>query len=271
MTASTQRRLTAGVLLLLGTLWLWLDGGKYDIWITSQFYDATAPLGSRFPVARLEPWHFFNEYNPYFTRFLVGFLAVMLLVGLVRKGYRFMAYYALFGFLTVYSGAGVLVNSLLKGRWGRPRPRLTTLWPDTDQPLGTFAKVWDPVFLTQPELIGKGVSFPSGHVSIVVAYMVLYYIFRNEELWAAKLGKYPRQARPTIRLIKWGSLVFVMLIGLLTGIGRIVAGAHHASDVLWAFGVVWLWTLLLYYAFRIPNLERKVLATATGTSASAGT
>jgi membrane-associated phospholipid phosphatase len=249
-----------GVLLIIGTILFRISDAKYDKLITSMFYDANAPIGSRFPTQYLEPWHFFNEYNDFFTYFLILILFGMFLLSVFKsEKYGFMRRYALFGMFAVALGAGVLVNNVFKGFWGRPRPRHTTLWPDTDDPIGRFYAVWEPAFLIDPNLIDKGVSFPSGHVSIIVAYIVLFYIFMNPDIWVKKLAGNSEKIRKIVQTIKWGALIFTILIGILTGIGRIVAGAHHASDVLWAFGIVWIFTGLMYYIFQIPKWEQTLL------------
>ena len=58
-------------------------------------------------------------------------------------------------------------------------------------------------------------------------------------------------------------LMHSIVIGIITGIGRIVAGAHHASDVLWAFGIVWIFNGLMYHLFRIPKMEQNLIDTQT--------
>ncbi len=62
------------------------------------------------------------------------------------------------------------------------------------------------------------------------------------------------------RAVKWIAFCFSIIIGILTGIARIAAGEHFASDVLWAFGMVWNLTAIFYYfIFRIPTFEKKIL------------
>jgi membrane-associated phospholipid phosphatase len=250
--------LLGGLILLIGTIFFRIEGGKYDIAITSLVYVASNPVGSRFPLAANEPWHFFNEYNDYFTYALAAFLLLMFLIGIIKKDKgEHLRRYGFFGILSVVLGAGLVVNSIFKEMWGRPRPRMTTLWPDTTNPIGRFFMVWEPAFLEDPALVGEGVSFPSGHVSIIASFIVLFYIFMQPELWAMWTGK----PKAIFQTIKWGSLLFTFIGGILTGIGRIVAGAHHASDVLWAFGMVFIINALLYYFIcRIPRFEQRVVS-----------
>jgi membrane-associated phospholipid phosphatase len=246
-----------GLTLLIGTLFFRDDNGRYDKAVTSYYYDESAPLGQRFPLQNQEPYHFFNEYNDYFTYLLVLIFLIMLLLAYVNKErFGFMKRYAWFILFSVALGAGVLVNNVFKGLWGRPRPAHTDLWPDGGNTLGRFYMVWEPAFLDNPALIGEGVSFPSGHVSIIAAYIVLFYVFMHPALWAKLTSKNGKSNEKLFIGIKWGSLVFTIVIGIITGMGRIVAGRHHASDVLWAFGIVFLFTAFMYYVvFRIPQYE----------------
>jgi lipid A 4'-phosphatase len=250
-----------GMILLLGTIFFWIDGGKFDRWVTDQYYVPTEPIGNRFPYANQEPWHFFNEYNDIFTYILVVGFMIMLVIGLLhQKKYGFMVKYALFGFLSLAIGAGVIVNLIFKGLWGRPRPRLTTFWPDSSNIIGRFYFVWEPAWFEDPGLIGEGVSFPSGHVSVIAAYIILFYIFMHPDLWANFTGK----SIKIFQVIKWGSLLWTFVGGVLTGFGRIIAGAHFASDVLWAFGMILISNAVLYYfVMKMPYFDSKLISKQT--------
>ena len=61
-------------------------------------------------------------------------------------------------------------------------------------------------------------------------------------------------------IFKWLGLTLSIVVGILTGIGRIVVGAHHASDVLWSFGMVYIVNAIFYYlVFQIPKFEKKLV------------
>jgi len=113
--------------------------------------------------------------------------------------------------------------------------------------------------LKDPSLIGEGASFPSGHVAIVAAFIVFFFIFMHPDFWAqiVQKGKYKTKFR-IFSTFKWAGLAISIILGILTGIGRIVVGAHHASDVIWAFGMVYIVNAFFYYLiFRIPRYEQK--------------
>jgi membrane-associated phospholipid phosphatase len=245
------------ILLIFGTILFRIDNGIVDQKITSAFYVATNAIGSRFPTGNEQPWAFFNNYNTYFEILLVIIFVFMLFLGLIKKQrYGFMIRYALFGLIAYGINVGIVVNDIFKGLWGRPRPQMTTMWPNTS-PIGPFYMVWDPAFLYDPSLIGKGVSFPSGHVANIVAFITLFYIFMDPSFWAQTLGISKKIG--FFRAVKWCALIFTVVGGILTGIARIAAGEHFASDVLWAFGMVWNLTAVFYYfIFRIPQFEKKI-------------
>src|SRR5271157_2370501 len=247
------------IILVVGTIIFRFDNGIVDKTITSAFYVATNPVGSRFPIGNEQPWAFFNDYNDIFWILLIGVFAFMLLLGLIKKQrFGFLIRYALFGILAYAVNVGLVVNAIFKGLWGRPRPQMTTMWPNTPTPIGPFYMVWDPAFLDNPNLIGIGVSFPSGHVAVIVACIMLFYIFMEPAAWGQMLGNAKKVGY--FRAVKWSALAFTLVGGILTGIARIAAGEHFASDVLWSFGMVWNLTAIFYYwIFRIPQLENKTI------------
>jgi membrane-associated PAP2 superfamily phosphatase len=242
-----------GFILLLGTILFRLNDGELDKAITDLAYNSSAPIGTRFALGDQEPWSFFNDFNGYFTGLLIAGLLIMLLLGLIKRDkYGFLIRYALFGIFSVAIGVGLVVNEIFKGLWGRPRPRMTAQWPDGTNIIGPFYMVWDPTFLIDPTLIGEGVSFPSGHVSIIAAYIVIFYIFMNIDTWV----KHTQKPAIIFQILKWTGFLFALIGGIMTGIARICAGAHHASDVLWAFGMVWIINAVIFYwVMRIPKHE----------------
>lgn len=114
-------------------------------------------------------------------------------------------------------------------------------------------------FWKDPSLIGVGKSFPSGHVSIVAVFIIFYYIFKHPVYWAEKVKKWDYKAKLRLfTFFKWAGLFISIILGILTGVARIVVGAHHASDVLWAFGMIYIINAIFYYwIFNIPKYELK--------------
>jgi|CXWL01.1.fsa_nt_gi membrane-associated PAP2 superfamily phosphatase len=137
--------------------------------------------------------------------------------------------------LTFLLGPGIVVNLLLKDRWIRPRP----------VSVREFGGLWQyraPIDLAPVEgrpLGGQGKSFPCGHASVGFALAIFYFLFRRR--------------RPALA---WSFLALAIVLGLTLGIGRMVAGAHFASDVFWSGILVGLTAWLVYYPIlNVPGRE----------------
>jgi lipid A 4'-phosphatase len=138
-----------------------------------------------FYVSRLKP-----------ARFLGGLLAVALIVG-----------------------PGLLINTVLKDHYGRPRPRQTTEFGGSQRfrPLG------------EPTFDGRGKSFPSGHASMGFFWFVPAIYF-----WARS------------RNLAWGLAALALFHGGLMGFIRMAQGGHWPSDVFWSGGIVYVSAWILY-------------------------
>ncbi|HEY0670555.1 MAG TPA: phosphatase PAP2 family protein [Sphingobacteriaceae bacterium] len=101
--------------------------------------------------------------------------------------------------------SSVLVMSLLKMLFNRPRPLIPLLEP------------------------ASGLSFPSGHAMSSVTFygLIIYFIWRQKKL---------------IRPIRIGIVAFLIFFILAIGISRVYLRVHYASDVIAGFcvGVIWL-------------------------------
>jgi len=120
-------------------------------------------------------------------------------------------------------GPGLLVNSVFKDHWGRSRPKQVIEFGG-DLP---YVKVWD-----RGES-REGRSFPSGHAAIGFYTIAPYFVLRRRR-----------------RRLAHGFLIGGTAYGLLMGCGRMVQGGHFASDVLWAWGMVYLSGVLLGYLLK---------------------
>ncbi len=251
-----------GGILLVGTLLLKFNDGQLDKAITSLFYDDSLPLGSRFYLENVQPWLFLNDYNDIFEYVLYVTLIPMMIIGVIKyKTLGYLLRYGLYAFLSAVTGVLIFVNMIFKDFYGRPRPRQTNLWPNSENAdMWEFYSVWEPAFLKDPSLIDAGKSFPSGHVAVVVVFIIFFFIFMHPEFWAGKIQRGKTEVKIRIfTIFKWTGLAISVILGILTGIGRIVVGAHHASDVLWSFGMVYIVNAILYYwIFRFPQYEKKV-------------
>lgn len=138
--------------------------------------------------------------------------------------------------LLLLIGPGLLVNTVFKDNWGRSRPKHVI-------ELGghlPFIKVWD-----RGER-GASKSFPSGHASIGFYLIAPYFVLRKRRKSLAK-----------------GFLLGGTIYGALMGAGRLAQGGHFPSDVLWAWGMVYLSGLLLCYLLRPEELAEPSAAAPT--------
>ena len=187
----------------------------------------------RWPVGDLFFWQLLYRLDrvPSISLGVVGLAA--LTMSFARNKYYGWRRSGAFLALLLILGPGLLVNTVFKDHWGRPRPREIVEFGGKKQ----FLQPW------QNGEDGKGRSFPSGH-SAAAFYMAAPYLI------------YRRTNRR--RAYSWlaGGLVF----GIVMSIARITQGAHFLSDTLWAFGMVALTALLLA---ALLNLDGEADASQT--------
>ncbi|MFH1755629.1 MAG: phosphatase PAP2 family protein, partial [Candidatus Latescibacterota bacterium] len=129
--------------------------------------------------------------------------------------------------LVMIVGPGLIVNSVFKQNWGRPRPRDLVEFSGGKP----YVMVWDK---RSPD---GGNSFASGHASTgFYLFTPFFFLRRRSKYWA----------------------LFFLASGLgygsLIGLARIIQGAHFLSDVVWAGGFVYLSGLAFFYLLR-PDRE----------------
>jgi len=159
------------------------------------------------------PWLFFYRYGiiPAITLGAAAFSLFLSSLWLQNlKKYRKQALYIVMALLL---GPGLIVNTMLKDHWGRPRPSEISQFDGSK----TFHKVW------QKGNSGSGYSFPCGHASMGFFLLSPYFLFRGRsKRWAI------------------GFLTVGLVYGLLMGLGRMMQGQHFISDVIWSGGFVYL-------------------------------
>jgi membrane-associated PAP2 superfamily phosphatase len=172
----------------------------------------------RWPVGDLPFWQLLYRLDriPAIGLAVAG-LAVVVLSFVRSDWYRWRRAGA-FLVLLLILGPGLLVNSVFKEHWGRPRPREIVEFGGKKQ----FLHPW------QKGVDGNGRSFPSGHSSAAFYMAAPYLIYRR---------------RDRRRAYAW--LAGGLLFGVVMSAARITQGAHFLSDTLWAFGIVALCALLL--------------------------
>lgn len=191
-----------------------------DIQVAHFFYSPNEH--NAWPLGEHPFWMFFYQLGPIVTISIAVSALLVILLSIIRKSwgrYRTQAAFILFSFLL---GPGLIVNTLFKDNWGRPRPVNVEPFNGAEQyvpPLKYNAQ-------------GDGKSFPSGHSSLGFAFIAFWFLWRKRKpLWAkAALG-------------------FSLLLGGLFGIARMAAGGHFLSDVFWSLWIPLLSSMGLYYFF----------------------
>jgi membrane-associated PAP2 superfamily phosphatase len=218
--------LPEGALLVLSALAVTLLFGVSSLDITAArwFYRPTGT--DHWPLAAQAPWPLLYRASPWVTASLVIAGLAMLAAGtlLRRRPWR---RHAVFVLLSVVLGPGLLGNVLLKDHWNHPRPREIVEFG------GALGYVPTPL----PGREG-GASFPCGHCTVGFLYGIGWWIWKR------------RRARALT------SLSAGLLAGGLLGVGRMAAGAHFLSDILWsALLAAGVSHILYYHVLRLPRDE----------------
>lgn len=142
---------------------------------------------------------------------------------ILHQRYRKLSLYLV---LALVIGPGLIVNSILKDHWGRPRPR------DVVEYGGRYS--YEAPLTMDRDSPGK--SFPCGHATMGFYFYAL----------AFALGI---RRKPYYYLL----LAFATIYGVLIGWVRIVQGGHFASDVVFAGAIVYLSSWLLFKAMKLDT------------------
>jgi lipid A 4'-phosphatase len=189
--------------------------GTLDIAAARWFFRPDA--ADHWPLAQRFPWLILYRAASWITASLLvaGLTALGLSLTPRRRHWRGAATLVL---LSVVIGPGLIGNALLKDHWRHPRPR------DVIELGGSMHYVPSP-------LVGRegGASFPCGHCTVGFLYGIGWWIFGRRTRWAAL------------------SLTAGLTAGALLGLGRMAAGAHFLSDVIWSALLAYGVTHLVYY------------------------
>ncbi|MEM9081572.1 MAG: phosphatase PAP2 family protein [Verrucomicrobiota bacterium] len=216
-----------GLLLLLSLPFIFTD---LDLALQRPFFDTAT---STWPTGEEVFWRGLYNFAP-IPAIALGLISVATLLLSIANPpltrYRKLSAYF---FLTLLLGSGLITNALLKGEWGRPRPRQVIEFNGTEE----FERLlhYDPS--------SEGKSFPCGHATIGFFFFALVPITSG-----------------------WRRYVFLLLsllFGLIIGLARMVQGGHFASDVLWAAAVMWFTSLALFKLLKLDqSLYTKVIPSA---------
>lgn len=219
MTQKTRDFAVPIAILLLATAVIALTNA--DLALSSLFC-----INEKWPVGDREPWHFLYllDRGPAIAIGITGLVAA--LMGCMYTQRRSWIRPGLFLVILLVLGPGVVVNTIFKDYWGRPRPREIVQFGGTKE----FLHPW------QKGIAHKGRSFPSGHSSAAFYLTAPFFIFRRRK---------PRAAAGWMA----GGLTF----GVLMSIARITQGGHFLSDTLWAWGMVHLIAVAFYYLLRLDR------------------
>lgn len=200
-------------IVLASTLIFWLS--DWDLQIAQLFRLTDRWLLDDFPLWKIV---FYDGVTLIVIVVFFGSL-LTILIGSLQQQYqlRLSALYVLLVFLI---GPGLLVNTVFKDQWGRPRPVQVV-------ELGGQERYVPPGYFVAN---GEGRSFPSGHSSIGFAFVAFWFLWRERKPQWAHLA-----------------LAFSMALGVAIGLTRMAAGGHFFSDVMWSAWVVLFAAWLLYY------------------------
>jgi lipid A 4'-phosphatase len=177
-------------------------------------------------MGRNMPWYFLYNYGNISAILLSAGGLVTLVLSFFHK--KLLPYRKISFFLMIFMilGPGLLVNTIFKDHWGRPRPADIVNFGGIE----TFHQIWEK---GQPK---EGKSFPSGHASVGFFMFSPFFFLRKSSRKSAYIF-----------------LCLGIFYGTLMGAGRMIQGGHFLSDVVWSGIFMYLTGLTLYYIFRFDE------------------
>ncbi len=197
-----------------------------DITMARLYYQP----GVGFPIGKLQPWKFLYDFGVY-PAYAMGTISLLIVIaGYFRPSLLSIRRQALFVAILLIIGPGILVNSIFKDHWGRPRPVHVDLFGGNL----SFHQPWQP----GPAL--KNASFPAGHPSAAFYMSAPYFVM------------FEKKQRRNALLWLWGGVSY----GVIMGMARVIQGGHFVTDVIWSAGFVYLAALVLA-AVMFPDSDSK--------------
>jgi lipid A 4'-phosphatase len=192
---------------------------KWDLAISNKFYKG---VGAHEAFGSTPLFTFMFKYGTWFA-FAIGGIATMIFITSYFKE-KLLKWRkpTLVMMLTLFIGAGVLVNLVFKEHWGRPRPRQVIEFGGT-LPFRPYYEPHLQFRMTEERMR----SFPSGHSSMGFYFLcvsLVGYRLRNNTLLVT-------------------GIAFTIILGGLLGMARIMQGGHFFSDVVMSALIMWLTAL----------------------------
>ncbi len=196
-------------LLAVAAITVALSVAGADLAMEALFYSP----GAGWPQGNMEPWSFLYRYGN-IPAFVIGGLGAMaFLLSFFSAKFQPDRKAGLFVVVFLILGPGLIVNTVFKDFWGRPRPSEIVQFGGTE----TYRPFW------QPGTPGQGRSFPSGHAASG---------FSSWPRFSCSGAGHPGGPRR--------ALAAGILYGMLMGLGRMIQGGHFLTDVIWAGCLVYL-------------------------------
>jgi membrane-associated PAP2 superfamily phosphatase len=200
------------------TALFWLS--DIDLRVASLFYDPQQ--ANPWPLGDVAIWKIFYQLGVVITISIVVSTLLIIVFSFIKSAWKSYRIQALFILLCFVLGPGLIVNTLFKDHWGRPRPAHI-------EPFGGKEQYVPPLKYNAQ---GAGNSFPSGHSSLGFGFIAFWFLWcKKRRLWANS------------------ALIFSIGFGALFGFARMAAGGHFLSDVFWSLWIPLLASMGLYHFF----------------------
>jgi len=210
----TGKALFGGLLAL--TVALFLLFPDIDLAASRLFYDPRAGFGLAWgPAVALE------RSIPWITGLIIALVAVgtLWLLSTGRPLWRLERRVLAFIALATALGPGLLVNVVLKDHWGRARPGQIEAFGGTRQ--------FTPAPLPSDQC-ARNCAFVSGHAALGFSLVGFAFLVPRRRPRAFAIG-------------------VALGFGALVGLGRIAAGGHFLSDVVYAGFLIYMTSWLLHH------------------------
>ena len=172
------------------------------------------------------PWYLLYNYGNIPAIFLASAGFFVFVLGFLRKNLSPYKKIGLFLAVFMILGPGLIVNTVFKDHWGRPRPADIVNFGGMEN----FHQTWE-----RGEA-GQGKSFPSGHASVGFFLFAPFFFLKKSHRTAALAFLY-----------------LGIIFGLLMGMGRMIQGGHFLTDIIWSGVLTYITGYILYYIFRFDK------------------